>query len=70
MKSQKKRQLTAAEKRALGATPGLIVRRVGPEGRARLEQLAPESDGRRKDFASRLTRASDDTKRSEAEIDG
>jgi len=55
MRSQKKRRPTRAELSAMGATPGLMVRRVGPSGRSRLEQLAPESDNRRKDFARRLT---------------
>jgi hypothetical protein len=52
----KRRRLTQAELKAMGVTPGLVVHRVGPPGsRARLEQLAPESDGRRRVFARRLT---------------
>jgi hypothetical protein len=43
-------------------TPGLMARRYDPDGRARLEQLAPEGSGRRQQFARRLT---DDTKPSE-----
>ena len=42
MRGRKARQLTKAELRALGATPGLIARRVGPDGRGiarSLEQL-------------------------------
>jgi hypothetical protein len=35
MKSRKTRTLTRAEVRALAVTPGLIARRVGPDGRAR-----------------------------------
>ena len=66
MRSQKKRQLTRAELRAL-ATPGFMLRRIDPDGRARLEELAPESFERRKDFARRLTRDDDVTKTSEAE---
>jgi hypothetical protein len=53
--SKRRRKLTQAELRALGATPGLMTRRIGADGRARVEQLAPESRDRRKDFARRLT---------------
>ncbi len=49
------RQLTKAELRAAGATPGLLSGRVGPDGRARLEQLAPKGPERRKGFIRRLT---------------
>jgi hypothetical protein len=38
MKSRKTRTLTKAELRALAVTPGLMVRRIGRDGRARLEQ--------------------------------
>ena len=62
MRSHKKRQLTKAELRAAGATPGLLLHRVGPDGWARLEQLAPE---RRRDFIRRLTRTGEETKASE-----
>jgi hypothetical protein len=70
MTSRKRRKgpLTQAELRALGATPGLMARRIGPDGRARVEQLAPESADRRKDFARRLTRRDDVTKPSEGSI--
>lgn len=51
---KRRRKLTKAELRAL-ATPGLMVRCIGPDGRARVEQLAPESGARRKDFGRRLT---------------
>lgn len=39
------RQLTKAELRAAGATPGLLLHKVGPDGRARLEQLTAEASG-------------------------
>jgi hypothetical protein len=57
---QRKRRLSKQDLRDLGATPSLMHRRVGPDGRARLEQLAPESPQRRReafgqDFARRLT---------------
>jgi hypothetical protein len=55
MHSRKARRLTKAELRAAGATPGLMARRYDADGRARLEQLAPEGPGRRRDFVRRLT---------------
>lgn len=60
----RRRKLTKAELKAMGATPGLMARRIGPgnPGRARLEMLAPEGPERRKDFIRRLT---DDSKPSE-----
>jgi hypothetical protein len=51
----RKRRLSQQDLRTLGATPGLMVRRIRPTGRARLEQLAPEGPGRRRDFIRRLT---------------
>jgi hypothetical protein len=36
---RKKRQFTKAELRAMGGIPGVMAHRVGPDGRARLEQL-------------------------------
>jgi hypothetical protein len=54
MRSRKK-HLSKQDLQDLGATPGLIARRIGADGRARLEQLAPESQQRRRDFARRLT---------------
>ncbi len=60
--NRRHRRLSQQDLRAAGATPGLTSRRVGPDGRARLEQLAPEGPDRRKDFARRLT---DDSKPSE-----
>jgi hypothetical protein len=50
-----RRRPAKAELRAMALTPGLMVHRVGPGGRARLEQLAPESDERRKETYRRLT---------------
>ena len=58
MKTRENRQLTAAEKRALGATAGLTVTRYAPDGdRAEIRQLAP-------DFARR---SPNDTDASEGE---
>jgi hypothetical protein len=62
MRSRKKRLLTQQDLRAAGATPGLMAHRISPDGRARLEQLAPEGPERRRSFAMRLT---DDTTASE-----
>ena len=42
----RRRKLTKADLRAMGATPGLVAHRVGPDGRARLEQLTSEGSGR------------------------
>jgi hypothetical protein len=64
--SRKKRQLTAAEKRALGATAGLTVTRYAPDGeRAEIRQLAPEGPERRRDFIRRLTNQDDVNEASE-----
>jgi hypothetical protein len=38
----RRRKFTKAELRAMGATPGFMSHRIGWDGRARLEQLAPE----------------------------
>jgi hypothetical protein len=38
LKDRKKRTLSQQDLQAAGATPGLMVRLVGPDGRARLEQ--------------------------------
>jgi hypothetical protein len=65
MKSRKTRTLTKAELRALAVTPGLMAHRVGPDGRARLEQLAPEGPERRRDFIRRLTNQDDVNEASE-----
>jgi hypothetical protein len=62
---RKKSRLPNAELQAAGATPGLMVRRISPDGRARLEQLAPEGPERRQQFARRLTRTGEETKASE-----
>jgi hypothetical protein len=64
---KRRRRLTRAELRAL-ATPGLLVRRIDEDGRATLEQLAPESRSRRKDFARRLTEVDDVTEQSERSV--
>ena len=44
-KRRKKRTLTKAELRTLGVSPGLMACWVGPDGRARLEQLTSDSSG-------------------------
>jgi hypothetical protein len=36
--TRRRRKPTKAELRAMGATPGLMAHRVGPDGRARFEQ--------------------------------
>ncbi len=54
-RERRQRRPSQADLKAAGASPGLIAHRVGPDGRARLQQLTPESDVRRKDFARRLT---------------
>jgi hypothetical protein len=54
MISRKTRTLTKAELRALAVTPGLMAHRISPDGRASLEQLAPEGPDRRRDFIRRL----------------
>ena len=59
-----RRKLTKAEFRAMGATPGLIAHRVGPDGRSRLEQLTSEAaprSCRREIFTRRLTNSNEDT---------
>ena len=53
MRSRKARQLTKAELRAMGATPGLMAHRVGPDGRARLEQLTAAAEVARTDWTGR-----------------
>jgi hypothetical protein len=37
-----RRKRTKADLRAMGASPGLMAHRVGPDGRARLEQLTTQ----------------------------
>ena len=50
----KRRRLTAAEKRAL-ASAGLTITRYTADGeRVEIRQLTPESDERRRTFATRL----------------
>jgi hypothetical protein len=63
--ARKNRQLTRAELWAMGATPGLMAHKVGPDGRARLEQLAPKGPERRRDFIRRLTNQDDVNEASE-----
>jgi len=53
--NRRRRKLTKAELRALGCTPGFVVRRYDARERARLEQLAPEGPERRAAFIRRLT---------------
>ena len=58
MRSKQARKLTAAERRALALSPGLIVTRYAPgkaSERAVLTQLKPESDERRQDFGRGLS---------------
>ncbi len=64
MRGRKKR-LSQQDLRAMGATPGLMARRVGPDGRARLEQLTAEASRQRKDFIRRLTNSGEETEASE-----
>ena len=55
---RKRRQLTAAQKRALALSPGLVVTQYTPDGEhAEIRQLSPESDERRRSFARRLSSA-------------
>ena len=51
---RKKRQLTKAELRAMGGIPGVMAHRVGPDGRARLEQLTADGSGRPSFFTARI----------------
>jgi hypothetical protein len=39
---KRRRKLTQTELRAIETTPGLIVRRISPEGHSSLEELTPE----------------------------
>lgn len=41
-----RRRLSQQDLRALGVSHGLMAHRIGPDGRARLEQLTPEASGR------------------------
>jgi hypothetical protein len=41
-----RRKPTSGKLKAMGATPGLMAHKVGPDGRARLEQLTAEDSGR------------------------
>jgi hypothetical protein len=51
----RKRRLSQQDLKAAGVTPGLMARRYTPDGRARLEQLAPEGRERRQQFPRRDT---------------
>jgi hypothetical protein len=62
---RRRRRLSRQDLKAAGATPGFMVRRVGLDGRARLEQLAPEGFDRKRDFIRRLTSTGEETKASE-----
>jgi hypothetical protein len=65
VRGRKARRLTKAELRAAGVSLGLMAHKVGPDGRARLEQLAPEGPERRRDFIRRLTNQDDVNETSE-----
>jgi hypothetical protein len=62
---RRKKSLSQQDLQAAGVSAGLMVRRYGADGRARLEQLSPESFERRQSFARRLTQDSKDTPTSE-----
>jgi hypothetical protein len=66
MRSRKRRQLTLAELRAIGATPGLMARRYDADGPARLKQLAPEGSERRRDLIRRFLTDENDPRDGEA----
>jgi hypothetical protein len=57
----RRRKLTKAELRVMGATPGLMNTRYSPDGRAEIRQLAPEGFDRKRDFIRRLTSPDEDT---------
>lgn len=61
----RRRKLTKAELRAMGATPGLMNTRCSPDGQAEIRQLAPEGPDRKRDFVRRLTSTGEETKASE-----
>jgi hypothetical protein len=63
--NRRRRRLSQQDLQAAGATPGLMVRRIGRDGRAEIRQLSPESFERRQSFARRLTQDSKDTPASE-----
>jgi hypothetical protein len=52
---KRKRRLSQQDLRTLGVTPGLMVRRIGTDGRARLEQLTAETRPR-PSFGAGLTK--------------
>jgi hypothetical protein len=49
----RRRRLTKVELRAMGASPGLMAHKVGPDGRARLEQLTAAAEVARTDWTGR-----------------
>ena len=62
----RKRRLSRQDFKTLGARPGLQVVRYNATGeRAVVHQLQPEGSERKKKFAMRLSRDSDDSKASE-----
>jgi hypothetical protein len=65
--ARENRQLTRAKLRAMGATPGLMAHKVGPDGRARLEQLTSEGSGRLSLFLRRGSNSCSPRRRKEPE---
>jgi hypothetical protein len=49
----RKRRLSQQDLRAAGVTPGLMAHKVGPDGRARLEQLTAAAEVARTDWTGR-----------------
>jgi hypothetical protein len=45
MNRQQKKRLSQQDLRLLGVQPGLMARRISPDGRSRLEQLTAEASG-------------------------
>jgi hypothetical protein len=64
-RKKRRQRLSQQDLQAAGTTPGLMVRRIGPEGRSRLQQLSPEGPERRQQFARRLIQGTKDTPASE-----
>jgi hypothetical protein len=67
---KRRRGLSKAELRALGATPSLLARRIDADGRSTLEQISPESGARlaKLDFARRFTEVDDVSRPSEGSV--
>jgi hypothetical protein len=53
-RSRKKRRLSQQDLRSLGATRGLMSRRIGPDGRTKLEQLTAEASRRPSPFSRKV----------------